>query len=694
MMLITQTVTDHMSSMIESSSDDLSIICGIYELYEQNSKDAGERRRMTGETAGIAAMEKDFVDNLSLIDAAGNIVSQVREQKFKKQLFRTKYSEEVMLSVYEDGEGYTFLALDRELKNGSRVELVVDLKRYYEQLISTIRMGSNGYLLAKTSDGTIIMHPAKEQLGIDVIEGRKEMFAGLDLRDLEQMIDKQKKGEEGISVYHSYWWTDESLPRVKKIAAYTPLNFLNDFFIISSVIDYDDISVPVEEGVVRISMMLLIVFLSVLALMSALYFILKGRAEAQEEIAYLKELNSTLEEMHRSEDRIAHQQRLQIIGTMTSGIAHEFNNLLTPIMGYAGMMLEEMDKEDENYQDVKEIYDASEKAKEIILQISALSRKNMETTFKHITAKSLLIRSMKMIRSICPDNITVEEELDLGKQGFLGNETQMNQMMLNLCVNGFHAVGRDEGRLKVQADVVNTGILKRDHPGLIPDEIFEEFVRIRIRDTGSGMTPEVASQIFNPFFTTKQTGQGTGLGLTIVDNIVVSHKGLIAVNSKEGVGTTFTVCLPVNQEAELELSKPEAIHDISGLSLLILDNNPKVLRLLERGFKKMDLTVDTCSNTKEVLNMLRKKHYDFFMTDYYMSGTSGLSVAMAARGIWPDIRIIMATSILRKEIIEAKKDKVINSYIEKPVACQQILKIMYEIEKSNIRPGAPDKAAP
>lgn len=92
--------------------------------------------------------------------------------------------------------------------------------------------------------------------------------------------------------------------------------------------------------------------------------------------------------------------------------------------------------------------------------------------------------------------------------------------------------------------------------------------------------------------------------------------------------------------------------------------------------------------------MLRKKHYDFFMTDYYMSGTSGLSVAMAARGIWPDIRIIMATSILRKEIIEAKKDKVINSYIEKPVACQQILKIMYEIEKSNIRPGAPDKAAP
>lgn len=681
MLLITQSVTDNMSSMIESSSDDLSIFCGIYDLFEQKSGSLRERFDVMSETAGIAVFEKDFVDNFNLIDASGKVVSQVREQTFVKQLLRTKYSDEVMLSICVDEEGYTFLTLSQQLENGNRLELVIDLMRYYDKLISTLRMGSNGYVLAKTSGGTIIMHPVKEQLGIDVIEGRKEMYHDIDLRDLEDMIDKQKKGEEGISVYHSYWWMDESLPRVKKIAAYTPLNLLNDFLIISSVIDYDDIYVPVAEGVVKISAMLLIVFLSVLAMMSALYFILKGKAKDQEEIAYLKELNSTLEEMRRSEDRIAHQQRLQIIGTMTSGIAHEFNNLLTPIMGYAGMMLEELAKDDENYQDVQEIYDASEKAKEIIQQISALSRKNMETTFKYITAKYLLTRSLKMVRSICPENITVEEELSLEKQGFLGNETQINQMILNLCVNGFHAIGRGQGRIMIRADVVTTGLIKGENPNLSPEEIFDSFIRIRVSDTGCGMAPEVVNQIFNPFFTTKQTGQGTGLGLTIVDNIVVSHRGLITVDSKEGEGTIFTVCLPVNQEADMELQKPETIKGISGVSLLILDNNPKVLRLLERGFKKMDLMVDTCSNTKEVLVMLRKKHYDYLMTDYYMSGTSGLSIAMAARGIRADIRIIMVTSILRREIIEAKKDKVIDCYIEKPVACQQILKIMYEIEK-------------
>ena len=681
MLLITQSVTDHMSSMVESANDDLNIICGLLELYEDEVESPEEKQFMSRQTAKIATGEKDFESNLNFFDKDGDLIEQVKEQKFIKQLFQTQYSDDVMLSVYMDEEGFTFLTFDKVLGNGKRVQLVVNLMKYYERLIASIRMGNNGYLLAKTSDGTIIMHPSKEQLGIDVISGRKKMYPDIDLRDLELMIGKQKKGEEGVSEYYSYWWMEESLPRVKKIAAYTPLRFVQDFFIISSVIDYDEIYVPVAEGVVKISVMLLIVFLSVLAILAAFYFIMRGKAKDQAEIAYLKELNATLEELQRSEEKIAHQQRLQIIGTMTSGIAHEFNNLLTPIMCYAGMMLGEMDEDDENYPDVKEIYDASEKAKEIILQISALSRKNMETTFKYITAKNMLTRSLKMVRSICPENITLKVQMNLEDQGFLGNETQMNQMMLNLCVNGFHAIGREVGKMKVQADIVTSSQIKSAHPVLQPDEIFKEFIRIRISDNGCGMSPEVVRQIFNPFFTTKKTGQGTGLGLTVVDNIIVSHRGLIVVDSEEKKGTVFTIYIPVSQESEEALSGPETIREISGISLLIIDNNPKVVRLMERGFKKLDLTVDTCSNTKEILDAIRKKRYDFLMVDYNMSGTSGLSVSMAAKSIWPDIKIIVATSILRKEIIEAKKDKVIDSYIEKPVACQQILKIIYELEK-------------
>lgn len=680
MLLITQSVTDHMSSMVESSSDDLRIVCELYELYERESKSLADTEFMVRQTARIAESEKDFVSNVNLYDENGNMIGQAKEQQFVKELFRTPYTDQINLSVYMDTDGYTFLAFSQKLSNGKSVELVVDLMTYYERLIASIRMGNNGYLLVKSSDGTIIMHPSKEQLGIDVISGRKKLYPDVDLRDLEVMIEKQKRGEEGISVYYSYWWMDEELPRVKKIAAYTPLEFEHDFFIISSVIDYSELSVPVARGVIKISVMLLFVFLSLLAMLTVLYFIMRGKAKDKEEIAYLKELNATLEELQRSEEKIAHQQRLQIIGTMTSGIAHEFNNLLTPIMGYAGMMLGEMNEEDENYQDVKEIYDASEKAKEIILQISALSRKNMETTFRYITAKSMLTRSLKMVRSICPENIALEEEISLQDQGFLGNETQMNQLMLNLCVNGFHAMGRENGTMKIRADVTNVRTIREEHPDLQPDALFKDFIRIRISDTGCGMTPEVARQIFNPFFTTKQTGQGTGLGLTMVDNIIVSHRGMIAVDSVEKVGTQFTVYIPISQESEQALTGSETIQEISKVSLLIVDNNPKVLRLMERGFKNVDMTVDTCSNPREVLDKLRDKHYDFLMVDYNMAGTSGLSVSMAAKGIRPDIQIIIAASILRKEIIEAKKDHVIDSYIEKPVACQQILKIMYELE--------------
>lgn len=679
MMQLTRSVTDSMSSMIDSSSDDLNILCSLDALFKTEEETSARQELLFQEAAKIIGQEKDFVTNIMLTAPDGKTLGQLRQQQFKKNLFETAYTKEIKLTVQLDENGYTYLILERAREDGCIVKLVVDLMKYYKSLISSIRFGNNGYLLAKTSDGLIIMHPSKEQLGLDVIEGRKELFDDVDLKDLEQMVEKQKKGEEGISVYHSYWWTDEDLPRVKKIAAYTPLLFSEDFFIISSVIDYDDIYGPIEQGVARISVMLFIIFAGIAALLLAVTLSLRGKEKDRREIVYLKELNATLEEMQRSEDRIAHQQRLQIIGTMTSGIAHEFNNLLTPIMGYAGMMLAEAPEDSENYQDIKEIYDASEKAKEIIQQISSLSRKNMETAFRYVTAKKMLNRSLKMVRSVCPENIRLIEEIHLSGEGFLGNETQMNQVMLNLCVNGFHAIGRDEGTMTICATVVETARITENHPELPVEELFKQYIRIRISDTGSGMTKETMAQIFNPFFTTKQTGQGTGLGLTIVDNILVSHRGLITVDSREGAGSTFTIYLPVSRESDLALEKPEAVKEISGVSLLIVDNNPKVLRLLERGFKKLDIEADICPNPSDALGMLKAKAYDFLMTDFYMSGSSGLSIAIAARGIRPGIRIIMTTGVLQKEIIEAKKEHVIDGYLEKPVACQQIVKMMMEL---------------
>ncbi len=153
-----------------------------------------------------------------------------------------------------------------------------------------------------------------------------------------------------------------------------------------------------------------------------------------EQITYLLELNKILEEIHQSEETIAHQQRLQIMGTMTGGIAHEFNNLLTPIMGYAELLMLDLPEQSENHDNASEIYEASTKAKEIIQQISSLSRKNMETAFKNLQGEKVLKRAIKMVSSVCPPNIHLKESFTLKEDCFLGNETQMNQVILkHLC---------------------------------------------------------------------------------------------------------------------------------------------------------------------------------------------------------------------------------------------------------------------
>ena len=178
-------------------------------------------------------------------------------------------------------------------------------------------------------------------------------------------------------------------------------------------------------------------------------------------------------------ETIAHQQRLQIMGTMTGGIAHEFNNLLTPIMGYAEFLMMDLPEGSDNYDSAKEIYDASVKAKEIIQQISSLSRKNMETAFKTLDADRVFKRALKMVRSVCPDNIELKENINLPGVTIVGNETQLNQVILNIGVNAIHAIGHETGEIEVSAILLDKKDLDPDLP-IRNENAWDQYVRIDI----------------------------------------------------------------------------------------------------------------------------------------------------------------------------------------------------------------------
>jgi signal transduction histidine kinase len=280
-----------------------------------------------------------------------------------------------------------------------------------------------------------------------------------------------------------------------------------------------------------ISGILVVLGIGILLLVSLHMF--WSTTKVHRDVAILRQKNQAMEELNRQTQKLAHHQRLEIIGTLTSSIAHEFNNLLTPIMGYSLMAMEKLpDDESELYEELLEIYTSSCKAKEIISRLSDLSRKQTETSFREVSPDDLIRKMVRVAEPAKPDHVQVQMNLNCWDQRLEANEIQFSQLILNLILNSFHAMEAHGGILTLTTS------------------LDESHIQIQVTDTGRGISKENQSRIFEPFFTTKETGKGTGLGLAIVAQVVEDHRGSIRVESREGEGTTFLVKLPRNREPE------------------------------------------------------------------------------------------------------------------------------------------------
>lgn len=253
---------------------------------------------------------------------------------------------------------------------------------------------------------------------------------------------------------------------------------------------------------------------------------------ADRELELLREKQFALEEIIRTSHELAHHQRTLTMGTLTSSVIHEFNNLLTPIMGYSVMAMELLpEQEGELYEGLLEIYRASTRAKEIITRLTILSRKGKVPTFRLIEVDELISMALAAAR---PTGVEVETALDCRGRFIWGDETQLIQLLMNLILNACHAV--EAGGYLTVSSWISGGM-----------------VTISVADTGQGIPPELLTQIFDPFFSTKENGKGTGLGLAIARQVAENHDGTLGVVSHVGAGSVFTVCLPVAPRPEGEI---------------------------------------------------------------------------------------------------------------------------------------------
>lgn len=271
-------------------------------------------------------------------------------------------------------------------------------------------------------------------------------------------------------------------------------------------------------------------------------------------ISILTVLRDTTE-LRNLEGQLIQSQKMESIGTLAGGIAHDFNNILSAIIGYAEIALLEIPSDSDLEKNIKNVVQAGERARDLVKQILTFSRKAEEDK-KPVQVHLIVNEALKFLRSSLPSTIQIHQKIEIGDDTILADSTQIHQILMNLCTNASHAMMEKGGILQVNLKNME---LDSDFTAQYPDMKPGSYLHLTVSDTGHGMSPDVLNRIFEPYFTTKEKGSGTGLGLAVVHGIVKSHGGIIKVESEKGKGSAFHLFFPIICESEKsakETAKP------------------------------------------------------------------------------------------------------------------------------------------
>lgn len=375
------------------------------------------------------------------------------------------------------------------------------------------------------------------------------------------------------------------------------------------------------------------------------------------------------------EIQLIQAQKMEAIGTLAGGIAHDFNNILSAIMGYSELALIKAPKEKQLYNNVQNILHASHRAKDLVQQILTFSRKTEEKKAP-VQISHLVKEALKFLRSSLPTTIEIREEIAREIGIVNANPTQMHQVIMNLCTNASHAMQKEGGILEVGLRNVD---LDSHSAARYPDIDPGKYLRLTVSDTGEGIAPEIMGRIFEPYFTTKEKGVGTGMGLSMVHGIVKGHGGMVTVYSEPGKGSTFHVYIPLIQE---EGKRPEIDEDASVPTgtehILFIDDEPALADLGKQMLERLGYEVTSRTSSVEALELFKAQpdRFDLVITDMTMPNMTGDRLAREFVKIRPDIPIIICTGYSEQITEEKAKRMGIKAFVMKPFVMKELAKIV------------------
>ncbi len=375
---------------------------------------------------------------------------------------------------------------------------------------------------------------------------------------------------------------------------------------------------------------------------------------------------------------------MESIGNLAGGIAHDFNNILFPIIGMSELILEDLEPDSLVYENAKEIYKAGNRAKELVSQILSFSRQT-DHEIMPVKLQKIIIEVLKLCRSSIPTNIEIEQDIQQDCRSILANATQLHQIGMNLITNAYHAVQKTNGKITVQ---LKEFILEKNEsyslevsPG--------EYALLSVVDDGEGMSEDIKERIFEPYFTTKEQGKGTGLGLAVVYGIVKEFGGAIQVFSTIGTGTTFNIYLPLMKKNDNSKFLKVGVNIETGHEhILLVDDEPSIARLVQQTLERLGYTVTARLSSIDALEVYKKNpnKFDMVLSDMSMPGMTGDQLAYEIKKIKPNMPVVICTGFSERINKEKAQEIGVNGFLMKPIMksdmAQMIRNILDEAKNS------------
>jgi len=379
------------------------------------------------------------------------------------------------------------------------------------------------------------------------------------------------------------------------------------------------------------------------------------------------------EQKNKLEHQLRQSQKMEAIGTLAGGIAHDFNNILSAIIGFTEISILELPPDSPLNDYLNRVLLSGNRAKELVKQILAFSRKDHQET-KPVEISSAIRESLKLLRPLLPSTVDIRENIQTQSGIIMADTTQIHQVLMNLCTNASYAMREKGGVLHIElSDIdISSSFIRELEEG--------PYVRLTVSDTGPGMEKNVMEKIFEPYFTTKKQGDGTGMGLSVVYGIVKNHGGHISVYSEPGKGSAFHVYLPkIEHEIISEISEPvKGGHE----RILFVDDEKELVHLYKVMLQNLGYDVTVTSDSEEALHLFRQEPYkfDLLITDYTMPKLTGRELSIEILKIKPDFPVILCSGFSetfnKEHAVEAGIREFLMKPLNKKIVAQAIRKVL------------------